>query len=78
MLPKVIIGNTPYFIALACSVVILSVVIYYLNKKLAPAPVLNPSYERNETVPLTFDPIIKKRVWGSETWVLSGLDRMYP
>jgi hypothetical protein len=46
-----LIGNTPYFIALACSVVILSVVIYYLNKKLAPAPVLNPSYERNESVP---------------------------
>ena len=31
----------------------------------------------NETnlYPLTFEPIIKKRVWGSETWVLSGLDR---
>ncbi|MFA7089643.1 MAG: type I phosphomannose isomerase catalytic subunit, partial [Bacteroidales bacterium] len=25
--------------------------------------------------PLTFEPIIKQRVWGSETWVLSGLDR---
>lgn len=44
-------GNTPYFIALACSVVILTLVIYYLNKKLAPAPVLNPSYERNESLP---------------------------
>jgi len=31
----------------------------------------------NETnlYPLTFEPIIKQRVWGSETWVLSGLDR---
>lgn len=44
-------GNTPYFIALACSVVILTLVIYYLNKKMAPAPVLNPSYERNESLP---------------------------
>jgi uncharacterized protein len=44
-------GNTPYFIALACSIIILVLVIFYLNKKLAPAPELNPSYERNESVP---------------------------
>lgn len=25
--------------------------------------------------PLTFKPIVKERVWGSETWVLSGLDQ---
>lgn len=24
--------------------------------------------------PLSFKPILKERVWGSETWVLSGLD----
>ncbi|MFA5301900.1 MAG: type II CAAX endopeptidase family protein [Bacteroidales bacterium] len=44
-------GNTPYFITLACSVIILTLVIFYLNKKLAPAPELHPSYERNESVP---------------------------
>ncbi|HRW94971.1 MAG TPA: type II CAAX endopeptidase family protein [Bacteroidales bacterium] len=44
-------GNTAYFTALVCSVLILSLVIYYLHKKLAPAPDLTPYHERNESVP---------------------------
>ncbi len=46
-----LIGNTPYFIGLTGSLILLILVLYYLNKKLAPAPILHQSHERNESLP---------------------------
>ncbi|HHV03265.1 MAG: CPBP family intramembrane metalloprotease [Bacteroidales bacterium] len=45
-----IIGNKPYYIALMVSVIVMVLTLLYLNKKLAPAPSLNMTYEQDETV----------------------------
>jgi membrane protease YdiL (CAAX protease family) len=46
-----IMGNTPYFIALGASILVMVLALMYLNKKLAPAPSLEQPYEQYESVP---------------------------